>query len=251
MDAEAVIKQLKGLANRANVEGMARFGISTHRALGIGHPELHQIAGAIRKELRRSPEEAHALAAELWTSGIHEARQVAIMLEVPSLVTPAQMDAWVADVDSWDIGDGLSMGLFDRTPYAVGKALEWAHREEEFVRRAAFALMAALAFKRHSLGDEVYEQFFALMKLYATDERNFVNKGVNWALRQIGKRNERLLSRSIAVAEEIDALDSRSARWIAKDALRELRPRAAQARITSTDATADPGSNRDATAPPP
>jgi 3-methyladenine DNA glycosylase AlkD len=135
------------------------------------------------------------------------------------------MDAWVADVDSWDIGDGLSMGLFDRTQHAVAKAQEWAGREEEYVRRAGFALMAALALKRHALPDEVYEPFFALMKRYATDERNFVKKAVNWALRGIGKRNERLLLRAIAVAREIEGMDSRSARWIAKDALRELLPR--------------------------
>jgi 3-methyladenine DNA glycosylase AlkD len=135
------------------------------------------------------------------------------------------MEAWVADVDSWDIGDGLSMGLFDRTQYAVAKAQEWAERDEEFVRRAGFAMMAALGLKRHALPDEAYEPFFALMKHYATDERHFVKKAINWALRGIGKRNDRLLARAIDVAREIEAMDSRSARWIAKDALRELLPR--------------------------
>jgi len=117
------------------------------------------------------------------------------------------------------------MGLFDRTPYAVDKALEWADREEEYVRRAGFALMAALALKRHAQPDEAYEPFFILMKRYATDERNFVKKAVNWALRQIGKRNERLLVRAIEAAREIEAMESRSARWIAKGALRELLPK--------------------------
>jgi 3-methyladenine DNA glycosylase AlkD len=149
------------------------------------------------------------------------------LIDVAALVTPEQMDAWVADVDSWDIGDGLSMGLFDRTPYAVAKAQEWAERGEEFVRRAGFAMMAALALKRHELPDEAYEPFFALIRQYGTDERNFVKKAVNWALRGIGKRNERLLLRAIEVAREIEVMDSRSARWIAKDALRELEKRRA------------------------
>ena len=117
------------------------------------------------------------------------------------------------------------MGVFSETPYAVEKALEWAGREEEFVRRAAFAMMATFAFKRHAFPDEAYEPFFALIKQHATDDRNFVKKAVNWALRQIGKRNERLLVRAIEVAREVEGVDSRSARWIAKDALRELLPR--------------------------
>jgi 3-methyladenine DNA glycosylase AlkD len=224
-EAREIIGQLRSMANPDNVEGMARFGISTDGTLGISVAELRKVAGPVRKELRKEPERAHALAAELWASGIHEARELAEMIEVPELVTPEQMDSWVADVDSWDIGDGLSMGVFSRTPYAVEKAIEWAGREEEFVRRAAFAMMATLALKRHDLLDEAYEPFFALIKEHATDERNFVKKAVNWALRQIGKRNEHLLARAIDVAREVEAMDSRSARWIAKDALRELLPR--------------------------
>ena len=226
MNADEVIAELHSMADPDNVAGMARFGINSDNTLGISVTALREVAKPIRKELRKQPEEAHALAADLWASGIHEARQLAEMIEVPALVTPVQMDAWTADLDSWDVCDGLAMGLWPRTPYAIDKAVEWAARDEEFVRRCAFATMATLAFKRQDLSDEAYEPFLALIKQYATDDRNFVKKAVTWALRQIGKRNERLLVRAIDVAREIEAMDSRSARWIAKDALRELEPRA-------------------------
>jgi 3-methyladenine DNA glycosylase AlkD len=225
MNADEVIARLKTMGSPANVEGMARFGISTDGTLGISIPALRAVAKPIRKEWKKEPERLHALAAELWASGIHEARILAEMLEVPGLVTPEQMDAWVVEVDSWDICDGLAMGVFSETPYAVEKAVEWAEREEEFVKRAAFAMMATFALKRHAFPDQAYEPFFALIRKHATDDRNFVKKAVNWALRQIGKRNDRLLARAIEVAREIEAMDSRSARWIAKDALRELLPR--------------------------
>jgi 3-methyladenine DNA glycosylase AlkD len=225
MNADSIIAQLKAMGSATNVEGMARFGISTEGTLGISVTTLRSFASPIRKDLRKEPERAHALAADLWASGVHEACQLAVMLDPPSLVTPAQMDAWIADVDSWDVCDALAMDLFPRTPYAVEKALEWAHREPEFERRAAFALMASLARRSQPYSDETYEPFFGLIKQYAFDDRNFVKKAVNWALRQIGKRNDRLLLRAIEVAREVDAQDSRSARWIAKDALRELLPK--------------------------
>jgi 3-methyladenine DNA glycosylase AlkD len=225
MDCQQIIDELKTMGSAKNVEGMARFGISTEGTLGIGVTALRKYASPIRKELRKDPEQAHALSADLWASGVHEAKQFAVMLQPVELVTPAQMDAWVADVDSWDVCDALAMDLFPRTPYAVDKALEWAHREPEFERRASFALMASLARRRQVYPDETYEPFFDLIKQYAFDDRNFVKKAVNWALRQIGKRNDRLLSRAIDVAREVDAQGTRSARWIAKDALRELLPK--------------------------
>jgi 3-methyladenine DNA glycosylase AlkD len=228
LNAEGIIAELKTMGSAKNVEGMARFGISTEGTLGIGVTALRKFASPIRKELRKNPEQAHALAGELWASGIHEGKQLAVMLQPVELVTPAQMDAWVADVDSWDVCDALAMDLFPRTPYAVDKALEWAHREPEFERRAAFALMASLARRRQVYPDEAYEPFFDLIKQYAFDDRNFVKKAVNWALRQIGKRNDRLLLRAIDVAREVDAQGTRSARWIAKDALRELLPKVRQ-----------------------
>ena len=225
MSANDIIVRLKSMGSARNVEGMARFGISTEGTLGIGVTTLRSFASPIRKELRKDPEGTHALAADLWATGIHEARQLAVMLDPPPLVTPAQMDAWIADVDSWDVCDALAMDLFPRTPFAVDKALEWAHRDPEFERRAAFALMASLARRSQPYPDDTYEPFFDLIKQYAFDDRNFVKKAVNWALRQIGKRNEVLLLRAIEVAREVDAQDSRSARWIAKDALRELVPK--------------------------
>lgn len=225
MDADEIIANLRLMESAENVAGMARFGINSQNTLGISVTTLRTVAAPIRKELRKEPKAAHALAAELWASRIHEAGQLAVMLEVPSLVTRGQMDAWTADVDSWDVCDALAMDLWVRTPYAAEKAVEWSARDEEFVRRCAFATMAALAFKRHDLPDEAYEPFFALIKERANDERNFVKKAVNWALRQIGKRNERLLARAIEIAREIESMDSRSARWIAKDALRELLPK--------------------------
>jgi len=225
MNADDIIAQLKTMGSAKNIEGMARFGISTEGTLGISVTTLRSIASPIRKELRKEPERAHALATELWASGVHEARQLAVMLDPPALVTPARMDAWIADVDSWDVCDALAMDLFPRTPYAIDKALEYAHREPEFERRAGFALIASLARRAQHYPDETYEPFFDLIKQYAFDDRNFVKKAVNWALRQIGKRNGRLLLRAIEVAREVDAQDSRSARWIAKDALRELLPK--------------------------
>jgi 3-methyladenine DNA glycosylase AlkD len=224
MKADVILDRLRSMANPENVAGMARFGINPKGTLGISVASLRVVAREIKKSAP-SELERHALADGLWASGVHEARKLAALVDVVELVTPEQMDAWVADVDSWDVGDGLCMDLFDDTPYAFEKAMEWSHREEEFVRRAAFALMAALAFRAKPFPDEAYEPFFALIKEYATDERNFVRKAVNWALRRIGKRNERLLVRAIEVAREIDGMDSKSARWIAKDALRELLPR--------------------------
>ena len=225
MNADDIITQLKSMGSAKNVEGMARFGISTEGTLGISVTALRSFASPIRKELQKEADQAHALAAELWASGIHEARQLAVMLDPPSLVTPAQMDAWIAGVDSWDVCDALAMDLFPKTPYAVEKALEWAHREPEFERRAAFALMASLARRSQPYPDETYEPFFDLIKQYAFDDRNFVKKAVNWALRQIGKRNGHLLRRATEVAREVDEQGLPSARWIAKDALRELLPK--------------------------
>jgi 3-methyladenine DNA glycosylase AlkD len=232
MDYEQIIEELRSLANPEWLTGMTRFGINPSNTLGISVAKLRKVARPILKELRRQPERRHALAAQLWASGLHEARQMAAMLDVPALVTPEQMEAWVLDLDSWDVCDAVCMDLFDETPYAFDKAQEWAANDEEFVRRAAFALMAALAFRAKPHPDEAYEPFFALIKKHATDERNFVKKAVNWALRQIGKRNDALLLRAIEVAREIEQTDSRSSRWIARDALRELLPRLGSAGST-------------------
>ena len=219
MTYNEVIAALQQHADPRAVEGMARFGIRSAHVLGISIPVLRKMA----KELGKN----HTLALELWASGLHEARILASMLDDPRLVSDEQMEAWVADFDAWDVCDQVCGNLFDKTPYAHQKAVEWCHREQEFVRRAGFVLMAELAVHDKQAADEAFLPFFPLIKHYATDERNFVKKAVNWALRQIGKRNARLRVSAIEWAEEIGAMDSRAARWIARDALKELRARTA------------------------
>lgn len=214
VQASDILAQLQALANPVNVAGMARFGIRPKKVLGISVNTLRQIAKTIGKD--------HELAQELWNSGIHEARILASIIDVPAQVTEAQMEAWAAEFDSWDIVDQCCGNLFDRTPYGYAKALEWSAREEEFVRRAGFSLMAYIASHNKKLPDEAFEPFFQAILERSTDERNFVKKAVNWALRGIGKRNPALNRRAIAVAQQMQEIPSRSARWNAKDALREL-----------------------------
>jgi 3-methyladenine DNA glycosylase AlkD len=173
----------------------------------------------VAKECGRS----HQLAAELWASGTHAARCLATMVEEPARVTRTQMDRWAFDLDRWDICDACTHNVFRYTPFAFDKAAQWTRARPEFVRRAGFALMAGLAITAKDAPDARFEAFFPLMVEAATDERHFVKKGVNWALRQIGKRNGHLLVKAIGVAEQIRWIDSPSARWIASDALRELR----------------------------
>ncbi len=215
MTIDEVIAKLQLLANVHNVEGMARFGIRPGHALGISMPTLRKMARDIGRN--------HALALELWASGIHEARILASMVAEPRLVSPQQMEDWVNEFDSWDVCDQVCGNLFNKTLYAYEKAVEWCHREQEFVRRAGFVMMAELAVHDKKASDDMFLPFFPLMQQYATDERNFVKKAVNWALRQIGKRNDHLRVLAIEQAEMMAKLDSKTARWIARDALREIR----------------------------
>jgi len=214
LDGRALLARLQELANPANVAGMARFGINSENTLGVPIPVLRRVA----RETGRS----HPVARVLWASGIHEARILATMVEEPELVTRRQMDAWARQFDSWDVCDQACMNLFRYTPFAFEKAAEWARAKPDFVRRAGFALMAALAGKAKGAPDAQFEAFFPLIAEAAGDDRNFVKKAVNWALRGIGKRNPALREKAIAVAEEIRRQDSRAAKWIAGDALREL-----------------------------
>ena len=163
------------------------------------------------------------LALELWDSGIHEARILASMIAEPQLVSAELMEEWVNDFDSWDVCDQVCGNLFDKTPYAYQKATEWCQQEKEFVRRAGFVMMAELAVHDKQALDEAFMQFFPQIKHYADDERNFVKKAVNWALRQIGKRNSHLRALALECAYEIQHMDSKTAQWVAKDALKELR----------------------------
>jgi 3-methyladenine DNA glycosylase AlkD len=193
---------------------MARFGISSKDTLGVPVVELRSLAREIGKD--------HNLALALWYSGIHEARLLASMVDDPRQVSEAQMEAWVSDIDSWDVCDGLCGNLFDRTPFAWDKAVEWSGRQEEFVKRAGFVLMTQLAVHNKQAADQRFEAFFPLILREANDDRNFVKKAVNWALRAIGKRNRRLNAKAVEVARQIQEMSSRTARWIANDALREL-----------------------------
>jgi len=209
-----ILSILQQNANPQNVAGMARFGINPKGTLGISIPTLRNLAKRFKLD--------HELAHQLWASGIHEAKILASMIDDPKKVTKEQMDEWVVQFDSWDVCDQVCMNLFDKTPYAYLKAAEWCEREEEFVKHAGFALMASLAFHDKNAPDESFEAFFPLILKHANDERNYVKKAVNWALRQIGKRNRQLRQKAIEVAQQMANLDSKAARWNAKDALQEL-----------------------------
>jgi len=209
-----ILEQLKAKADSRNLAGMARFGMTVQQRLGVTVPELRRIAKQAGKD--------HRMALRLWKSGIPEARIVASMLAVPQALTERQMNAWVKSFNSWDVCDQVCMNLFHKTPLARQKIIEWSQREEEFVKRAAFALIACLAWHDRDTPDQAFIEFLPVIKGGAMDERNFVKKAVNWALRAIGKRNVQLNKAAIKAAKKIQRLDSRAARWIATDALREL-----------------------------
>jgi len=214
MKYDDVLKKLKSLSNPEAVKGMARYGINPKNNLGVSINKLRPIAKEIGKN--------HDLALKLWDSGIHDARLLACFIEDPAKVTSKQMDSWAKDFDSWDVCDQACTSLFDLTPLAWTKAFEWAECNEEFVKRAAFSLIAGLAVHEKRADDEKFEQLFPLIKKHSIDEHNYVKKAVNWALRNIGKRNLALNKQMIKLSEDILKIDSKSAKWIARDALREL-----------------------------
>ncbi len=218
MTADEVIAELRELADPSRGDVFKRFAITTPLWLGISTPEVKTFA----KEVKKVVTDRHELASELWKSRIYEARAVAFLIDDPKLVTPEQMDAWCADFDNWATVDGACGYLFCRTPYAYDKAVEWCEREPEFEKRAAFSLMAYLAVHDKKAADDKLAAFLPLIEKHSDDERNFVKKAVNWALRQIGKRNLELNGLAIDTAERIKAPGTKSGRWIAADALREL-----------------------------
>ena len=223
MQYDDILKKLKGLSDPKAVEGMARFGINPENTFGVSIPNLRKIA----KETGID----HALAQQLWASGIHEARILASMVDDPKRTTEEQMESWVKDFDSWDVCDGCCMNLFEKTGVAYQKAVEWSANDKEFIKRAGFVLMARLAVSDKRADDKQFELFFPIIKREASDNRNFVKKAVNWALRQIGKRNLNLNGKALATAKEIQEIDSKSARWVATDAIRELTSQAVVARL--------------------
>ena len=229
MNLDDVISELRAQANDENVAGMARYGINPDQTLGITIPALRAMAKRIGVD--------HELALGLWSTGIHDARTLAGMIDDPAQVTPEQMDLWASEFDSWDVCDQVCGNLFDRTPFAFSKVHEWSRRDEEFVRRAAFALLAALSVHDKRATDEAFIACLPLIVADSTDERNFVKKAVNWALRQIGKRNVALNVSAIELAREIQRIDSKAARWIASDALRELTSDKVQQRLERKSGT--------------
>jgi len=226
MQYNDIIEKLKSLSDPEAVKGMARFGINPENTYGVSIPNLRKMAKEAGKD--------HALARQLWTSGIHEARILASMIDAPKVVTEEQMEAWVKDFDSWDVCDQVCMNLFEKVPLAWKKITDWSEQEEEFVKRTAFALMACLAWHDKKAVDEKFIELLPVIIKGSTDERNFVRKAVNWALRNIGKRNLSLNKAAINAAKEIQRIDSKAARWIASDAIRELTSEAVQKRLTKT-----------------
>lgn len=223
MNCYDIIEKLKKQSSAKNVEGMVRFGISSKNTLGVSMPILRKMAKEIGKD--------HKLALELWQTKIHEAKILAGLIDVPALVTKKQMDAWASDFDSWDVCDQVCMNLFDKTLFAFDKAKEYSQKEKEFVKRTGFALMASLALHDKKANDSQFNEFFPFILKASTDERNFIKKAVNWALRQIGKRNLKLNKQAIEIVKKIQKIDSKTAKWIANDALRELSCEAVQKRL--------------------
>jgi len=224
MEFEEIIKKLKSLVNPKNVEGMARYGINPKNNLGVSIYILRHIAKKIGLN--------HDLALKLWNSGIHDARLLACFIDDPKKVTKEQMNSWVKDFDSWDVCDQVCTSLFDKTSYAWKKAYEWSEREEEFVKRAAFSLVAGLSVHDKKTCDEKFEKFMLIITKHANDERNYVKKAVNWALRNIGKRNINLNKKAIKTAEELITTKNKNAIWIAKNALKELKSEKVKNRLT-------------------
>ena len=220
---EEVIQELQSKAEAENIEGMARFAIVGDNRMGVSVPDMRKIAKSVGKN--------HQLALDLWETGVPEGMIVAGMIAEPEKLTEEQMGDWVVDINSWDICDQVCMNLFEKSPLAEKKIFEWSLREEEFVKRTAYALIACLAWHDKQAEDERFINYFPLILAGSTDERNFVKKAVNWALRNIGKRNQHLNKQAIQVAREIHEIDSRSARWIASDALRELESEKIQERL--------------------
>jgi 3-methyladenine DNA glycosylase AlkD len=221
--AKDVMAKLQSKSRPDQLSGMARYGMAVERRLGVSVPDMRKLAKEIGKD--------HKLALELWKTGIAEARIVAAMVDEPAKLTEEQMEDWVKDIDSWDVCDQVCMNLFEKNQLAWKKVTEWSDRKEEFVKRTAFSLIACVAWHDKKTGDEKFIELLPIIIKGATDERNFVKKAVNWALRTIGKKNLNLNKAAIGAAKEIQRLDSKAARWIASDALRELQGEAVQTRL--------------------
>ncbi len=223
MTKTEILKKLKTLGSKRNVEGMARYGIVSKHAYGVSAAPLYRLAKRIGKD--------HALALQLWKTQIFDARILATLIDDPARVTESQMERWARQFDNWAICDSCCGRLFRLTPFAYSKAVSWTRRKEEFVKRAGYVLIAVLAVHDKSAPDSRFERMIPLIRRGAKDERNMVKKGVNWALRQIGKRNMRLNRSAIRAAREISSMSGSAPRWVASDALRELTSRSVIQRL--------------------
>jgi 3-methyladenine DNA glycosylase AlkD len=223
LELSEIIYKLEELSNPKDIDGMARFGITPQRTYAVRIPELRKIAKRVGKD--------HRLAKKLWELDYRETKILACMIEDPKLVSSEQMDNWVMEFDFWEICDQCCMNLFRKTSFAYQKIFEWSTHEEEFVKRAAFTLIAVLAVHDKKASDSKFERFFPIIIRESTDDRNYVKKAVNWALRHIGKKNISLNKKAIEIALEIHDFDSKSARWIASDALRELKSEKVKKRL--------------------
>jgi 3-methyladenine DNA glycosylase AlkD len=222
MSVEKVMEKLLEKADPDKREGMAHYGMRGER-LGVSVPDMRRIAKEVGKD--------HQLAQELWETGIPEAMILASMVDRPEEVTEEQMEEWVLEFDSWDVCDQVCMNLFEKVPLAWKKVLDWAKREEEFVKRAGFALIACLAWHNKEATDEEFIEVIPVIVEGATDERNMVKKAVSWALRNIGKRNANLNGAALETAREMEEMDSKSSRWIASQAIRDLTSDATRRRL--------------------
>jgi 3-methyladenine DNA glycosylase AlkD len=223
MQYDDILAELEALSDPEALPFMQKYGITPARAFGVSIPDLRKIAKKTGMD--------HSLALRLWKEDTRETRILASMIDDPDVVTEEQVDAWVRDFDYWEICDQCCMNLFEDTPFAYRKCLEWSSLEREFEKRAGFVLMARLAVSDKKAGDSKFRRFLPIIKRESTDDRNYVKKAVNWALRQIGKRNLALNKAAIKTAGELRKLDSSSAKWIASDALRELTGEKVQKRL--------------------
>jgi len=212
----SALAALEAHADPKTLAGMARYGLPTAGALGVAVGDIQRVAKLLGQH--------HALAAELWQSGIFEARMLAAYVDEPAKVTAAQMDHWAGDFDNWGICDTVCFVLFDRTPLAWARVEAWSGRPEEYVRRAAFALLWGLTRHDRDAPDARFLHGLALIETAAMDERHYVQKAVNMALRATGKRNPALRRAALAVALRLASAPEPGPRWVGKDALRELQP---------------------------
>ena len=224
MQLDEIMREFKSKSSRESIEGMARFGITPDKTFGIRIPELRKMAKRIGKD--------RELAHKLWEMGYRETMILASMIDIPEQVNEEQLEKWVRDFDYWEICDQTIMNLFNKTEFAYSKAFEWSVSKEEFIKRAGYVMIATLAVSDKKAEDKSFIQFFPLIEKGSTDSRIMVKKAVNWALRQIGKRNLKLNKEAIKVAKVLAQLDSKAGRWVAKDAIRELESESVQKRLS-------------------